>query len=416
MRQARVLMIVATGVVAAMVGRVVQAQPQPPGGAIAYINGNVIDVRQGGVITGATVVMRDGRFVAAGAGQPPAGATVVDLRGKFVVPGLIDAHTHLQSLGQARRALESGVTTVRSASVGSYRDVALRDLVKRGKVLGPDVVAAGIFVSPRLGDDDILADPALADLPERIDTPEALRQLVRINLAHGVDVIKTRGTERAGLPDTDPREQTYDENQLRAVVEEAATKGIPVEAHAHGDEGAQAAVRAGVRSVEHGTYLSDETLQLMKQKGTWLVPTFATVIDLVEPGGDYDNPSLQLRGRHMLPRLRHTVQRAHKMGVRLATGADTSYGPASVTRISHEVAAFVDMGLPAIDALRAATTSAAELLRLEKSTGAIEAGLEADFIVVEGNPLENAVVLQDPLLVVSNGRVALNRLDFTKKR
>jgi imidazolonepropionase-like amidohydrolase len=276
-------------------------------------------------------------------------------------------------------------------------------------------VAAGIFVSPRLGEDDVLADPELAPLRSGVDTPEKARQLVRINLAHGVDVVKTRGTERAGLAGTDPRQQSYSEEVLRAIVEEAAKKDVPVEAHAHGEEGALAAVRAGVRSIEHGTYLSDETLQLMKQKGTWLVPTYATVVDLVEPGGDYDEPALRLRGLHMLPRLGDTVKRAYRIGVKLATGADTGYGPSSLTRIAHEVKAFVELGLPPIDAIRAATTSAAELLRLESRTGAIEAGFEADFIAVEGNPLENVGVLQDPLLIVSNGFVVVDRLDFSRR-
>lgn len=393
-----------------------RAQGTPPSNSLAVTHANVVDVRTGRVATDATVVVRDGTIASVGAGAPPAGLRVIDLRGKYLVPGLIDAHTHLQTVRAARAALESGVTTVRSASVGSFRDVALRDLVRAGKLPGPDVVAAGIFVTPRLGEDDILADPALADLPGEVVSEEALRRLVRINLAHGVDVIKTRGTERAGTADTDPRQQTYTEAQLRAIVEEAATKGVPVEAHAHGDEGAMAAVRAGVRSIEHGTYLSDETLRLMKEQGTWLVPTYSTVVDLVEPGGDYDQPALHVRGMHMVPRLRETVRRADQMGVKLATGADTSYGPASVTRIAHEVAAFVDIGLAPLEALRSATAGAAELLRLEKRTGAIETGLEADFIAVERNPLDQVGTLQDPLLVVSNGWVALDRLDFGRSR
>jgi imidazolonepropionase-like amidohydrolase len=152
----------------------------------------------------------------------------------------------------------------------------------------------------------------------------------------------------------------------------------------------------------------------MKEKGTYLVPTYATVIDLVEPGGDYDNPGLHLRGSHMLPRLRETVARAHRAGVRIVTGADTGYGPNSVTRIAHEVAAFVEIGMTPLQALQAATTTAAELLRIEKQTGVIEPGFDADLIVVERNPLDQIRTLDDPLLVVSNGEVAVNRLTFGK--
>lgn len=383
--------------------------------SMVLVNANVLDVRAGRVIPNVTVVVRDGRIASVGPGAPPTGLATIDLRGKFLVPGLIDAHTHLSTVREARTALESGVTTVRSASVGSFRDVAIRDLVRANALPGPDMVPAGLFVSPVLGADDILADPAVARLPPRIDSEEALRDLVRINLAHGVGVVKTRGTERAGLADTDPRKQTYTEAQLRAIVDEAAKRGVPVEAHAHGDEGGLAAVRAGVRSIEHGTYLSDDTLRLMKEKGCYLVPTYTTVVDLAEPGGDYDVPALRVRGAHMLPRLRQTVLQAHRLGVKIATGGDTHYGPESLTRIAHEVANFVEIGLPASDAIRSATLVAAELLGLEKSTGTIEPGLDADLIAVERNPLEQIVALQDPLLVVSNGFVVVDRLSFGKE-
>ncbi len=383
--------------------------------ALALTHARVVDVRTGRVVEDATIVVRDGLITAVGRDAPPVGVRVIDVKGRFLLPGLIDAHTHLQTVRAARTALESGVTTVRSASVGSFRDVALRDLVRRGVLRGPDVLAAGIFVTPRLGEDDILADPALAALRSGVTTVEQVRQLVRINLAHGVDVIKTRGTERAGTPDTDPRQQVYTEDLLRAIVEEAAVRGIPVEAHAHGEEGARAAVLAGVRSIEHGTYLSDDTLQLMKRQGTFLVPTYATVIDLAEPGGDYDHPELRLRGQHMLARLGDTVRRAHQAGVKIATGADTSYGPNSLTRVAHEVMAFVQLGMSPAEALRCATTNAADLLGVGDRTGVVEAGKEADLIVVEGNPLQDPGVLRDPLLVVSNGYVALDRLDFGRK-
>jgi len=153
----------------------------------------------------------------------------------------------------------------------------------------------------------------------------------------------------------------------------------------------------------------------MKQKGTFLVPTYITVIDLVEPGGDDDLPALPLRGQHMLPRLRSAIERAHKLGVKIVTGGDTSYGPTSVTRVAHEIVNFVDIGLTPLEAIQAATTTAADLLRLERSVGAVETGFEADLIAVEGNPLDNPRALQDVLLVVSNGRVALDRLDFAKR-
>ena len=171
-----------------------------------------------------------------------------------------------------------------------------------------------------------------------------------------------------------------------------------------------------MRSIEHGTYLSDETLELMRERGTFLVPTYRTVVDLIEPGGDYDDPVLMVRGMHMLPRVAQTIRRAREIGVKVVTGADTSYGPMSVTRISHEIAAFVELGMSPLEAIQSATLVAAELFRIESRTGAVEPGLEADLIVVQGNPLEDIVALQDVVVVISNGRVAMNRLRFTIER
>jgi imidazolonepropionase-like amidohydrolase len=389
----------------------VAAQAQQP--VVVLRHANLADGVRGAIATNAAVVIRDGQIaqIENEPFNPPAGATVIDVGGRYVLPGLIDAHTHISTLANARRALESGVTTVRSASTNNYQDVALRDLVKQGALPGPDVVAAGVFVTPELGE-TMLADARLGAFKDGVTTEEALRGVVRINLDHKVNVIKTRGTERAGLPNTDPRKQTYTEQQLSWIVDEATKGGVPVMAHAHGDEGAYAAVRAGVRSIEHGTYLSDSTLALMKQRGTFLVPTYITVVDLTRPGGDYDDPILTLRGAHMLPRLAETVQRAHRMGVKIATGGDTQYGPESLSRISGEVASLVELGLTPVEALRSATTVAADLLGLGGKTGAIQTGLEADLVVVERNPLQDVKALADVLVVISNGRVALNRLPF----
>jgi imidazolonepropionase-like amidohydrolase len=380
---------------------------------IVLRHANVADGVRGAIATNAAIVIRDGQIaqIENEPFNPPAGATIIDVGGRYVVPGLIDAHTHISTLANARRALESGVTTVRSASTNNYQDVALRDLVKQGAIPGPDVVASGVFITPELGE-TMLADARLGAFKDGVTSEAALRGVVRVNLDHHVNVIKTRGTERAGLPNTDPRKQSFTEQQLAWIVDEATKGGVPVMAHAHGDEGAYAAVKAGVRSIEHGTYLSDSTLTLMRQRGTFLVPTYITVVDLTQPGGDYDDPILTLRGAHMLPRLGETVQRAHRMGVKIATGADTQYGPESLSRISGEVAKLVELGLTPVEALRSATTVAADLLGLGGKTGAIQTGLEADLIVVERNPLQDGRALADVLVVISNGRVALNRLPF----
>lgn len=386
------------------------ATAQVPQELIAITRANVVDGVSDTRLRNATIVIRGGKIESIREnGAVPAGARVLDAAGRWVAPGLIDAHTHIRSVADARRALQSGVTTVRSASVPNFQDVALRDIAKSGWLVLPDMLATGVFVTPELGE-TITADARLAPLAAGVRTPEQLRLLVQVNASRGVNWIKTRGTERAGLPDTDPRQQTYTEAQLRVIVEEAAKAGIPVMAHAHGDEGAYAAVRAGVKSIEHGTYLSDSTLRLMKERNVWLVPTLSTIVDLTTPGGDYSDPVLELRGQHMQPRIEDVIRRAHAMGIRIAAGADTDYARESTTRISHEVMRFVGLGLTPVQALATATSGAAELLGVGNVTGQVRIGYEADLIVLEHDPLTNPGTLRDPLLVITNGRVALDRL------
>lgn len=392
-------------------GAAAQEAAPDPAPDLAIVGGSVLDVRSG-EFRRAEVLVGDGRILFVGPAETlPEGIETIEAEGRFVLPGLIDAHTHADRLSEVRRALESGVTTLRSASVGSYRDVAIGRLVSDGFLAGPDYLGAGVFVTPNLGEAR-LASESLFDLPAELATEEDLRLLVRVNAENGVRAVKTRATERAGLPDTDPRKQVFTESQLRAVVEEAAALGLPVLCHAHGDEGARAAVRAGVASIEHGTFLTEETLRLMAERGTVLVPTYTTLVDLDEPGGDYDHPVLDLRADFMVPRMEETLRMAREIGVRVVAGADTGYGPESVSRIGVEVANFAKLGFTPIEAIRSATLYAAELLRIEEDTGTIEPGKEADLIVVAENPLEHPSAIQDVVAVVSNGRVALNRLPF----
>ncbi len=405
-----VLSVAALSVLSARSALIAQPNLQEP---LALVNATVVNTADGSLQRGATLVLRKGRIESVGASPAPSGMRTLDVGGRYLTAGLIDAHVHIATLRAMRTALESGVTTVRSSGVSHYADVGLRELVKQGAVVGPDVLAAGYHVRPTLADEAFFDTPGLASLMRGgVTTLDAMRRVVQANLAHGVDWIKVLASERAGTPDTDPRKQVYTEAELRAIVEEAATKGVPVQAHAHGAEGALAAVKAGVRSIEHGTYLTDEALQLMARQGTFFDPTMEAVKDVASPGGDYDNRDLQLRGQHMLPRLREAIARAHKLGVKIVAGSDTGYGPASVARLSIEVANFVDAGVPALAALQAATTVSAQLLLRDKEIGQVAPGFEADLIVVERNPLEQVSTLQDPLLVISNGRIGLDRLTF----
>jgi imidazolonepropionase-like amidohydrolase len=390
-------------------GLTAQAPPRP----IVITNATVIDGVAAEPLRSTTVVVRDGKIerIATGRVDAPAGATVIDLKGRWLLPGLIDAHAHLRDLTSARLVLASGVTTARSLGVDHFADVGIRELNHAGVADVPDVLAAGYHVRPRPADAFFLDVPQLADLMAGgVNGPESVRRMVRALIARGADEIKIMATERAGLPETDPRKRVYSEEELAAAVDEARKAGRGVAAHAHGDEGAAAAVRAGVRTIEHGTYLSDETLALMKARGTCFVPTIATVIDLIDPGGNYDDPALSVRGRAMLPRVREAARRASRMGVKVIAGTDTDYGPRSTRRLQDEMAELVQAGVSPMDAIKAATSVAAQCLGVDQRTGALRPGLEADLIAVDRDPLADVAALREIVLVVNNGRVAINRL------
>lgn len=384
------------------------------GSAYALTQVHVFTGLEARIMSDRTVLVRNGLIekIISAEDSIPADYTIINGENNYLMPGLIDVHTHLETREQARRALHSGVTTVRTAGVPAYQDVALAELSRSGKIPGPDVIAAGVYVTPDL-EESILADPRLARLADGVQSDEELRHLVRINIDHGVRVIKTRGTERAGRANTDPREQVYTRHQLEVVVEEAARADIPVMVHAHGDEGARAAVLAGARSIEHGSYLKTETLRLMQQRGTFLVPTLITMLEMLEQEYEGD---LRVRGMYMVPKLENVIREAYKLGVTMATGADNYYDEQSINRISLEVWHLVRLGLSPFDALQAATVNAADLLMLGGQTGRIAAGFEADMILIPANPLEDISALQDILLVMSNGQVAMKRIPFAKRQ
>lgn len=383
----------------------------PSARRLVLLHANVIDGTGAAPQRNVSLVLDGGRIVSIGT-APASGVDTIDLAGRWVVPGMIDAHTHINSTAGMKRALESGVTTVRSANTPHYEDVGLRALVRQGVIAGPEMLAAGVFVTPYLGE-TALADPRLAPYATAVLSPAQLAAVVNINIDRGVDWIKTRATERAGLADQDPRKQVYDETQLKAIVDAARARGVNVLVHAHGDEGAYAAVKAGARTIEHGTYLSDSTLRLMKARGTCFTPTDTTLVDLSEPGGDYDSPALRLRGMHMLPRAAEAIRMAYAMGVAIITGVDTEYAATSVSRIPLEIMSFTQLGMTPMDAIRSATAVAAQCLGIESRVGTLRAGMEADLVVVERNPLEDVRALQDVVIVIADGKVALKRIPFT---
>ena len=237
------LLLVCAGAIAPL-----QSQAQGPP-SLVITHANVIDGISAAPIKDATVLIRNGRIesIVSGKAGLPSGATILDLKGRWLLPGFVDAHGHLADLTAARRALASGATTVRCLGVNHFVDIGMRELNHAGAADIPDVVAAGYHVRPRPAEEFFLNVPKMKDLMGGVSGTESVRRLVRAMIERGAGVIKIMATERAGLPDTDPRKRVFTDEELAAAVDEARKSGVYVAAHAHGDEGAAAAVRAGVR-------------------------------------------------------------------------------------------------------------------------------------------------------------------------
>jgi len=382
--------------------------PQP---TIAMTNVNVVDVRAGRIIEKTTVVVRGGRIESVGSGIPR-DAMVVDMLERYMTPGFFEGHFHGGNVDAAQRALVSGVTTAKGASVGGYTDVALRDMVKSGLLVGPDILAAGVYVTPELGNTNaVLMEPRLQKYANKaLHGEEALRDVVNINIDRGVDWIKTRTSglsSRTGGPDA--LAQVYSDDELRAIIDAASMRNTPVSCHAHGIEVVIAAIQAGCTSVEHASYIDDEGLRLMKERGTLWIPTYISVVGFQLPHDDYNSTIARQRFPHIDENLRRMIRRGHEMGITILTAVDSGYGPESVYRVSGEINAFIEFGMTPVEALQSATIKSAEAYGLAAETGAIEAGLEADLLIFDRNPLDQPSVLHNPLLVMSNGRIGLNR-------
>lgn len=376
---------------------------------------NVIDGVSNAPILDATVVVANGRIQSVGQSAAAAQGKVIDLKGHWLLPGFVDAHTHVGDLASARRALLSGATTIGEAGVNHFADIGLRELHKKGMVDVPNVVAAGYHVRTHPADEYFLDFPQDSDLMAGVHGAEAVRRMVDRMASRGVDRIKVMATERAGLPDTDPRIRIFSDEELAAVVDQAKKHNLQVIAHAHGDEGAAAAVRAGVHCIEHGTFLGDETLRLMKEKGVCLDPTITATVDMSEPEGEYDNPVLEMRGRAMLPEGRAVAARAWKMGVTIVAGTDTNYFDKNNRSMSDEIIELAGVGLPPMDAIKAGTSVSAQELGVGNRAGSIRPGYQADFVVVNLNPLEDIRYVGDVVMVINDGRVALDHLNVAPR-
>jgi len=381
---------------------------------LTLLNAQVID-GTGKAPFGATVILQNGKITAV---QPPDSATqgkTLDLQGRYLTPGFIDAHAHFITPEAAGRALRSGVTTARILGDTYLQALGLRDLIRQGYWEGPEMLVSGGHIRPRLGTAFIVSYPQFGQyLDQELRGPAQVALVTRAVLAKNVDVIKVGASERAGRADTDPRRQELTEDEIRAAVAEAKKAGKFVAAHVHDAKGGLAAVRAGVRSVEHGTYLTEETLQLMKTQGTFLVPTLAVMSPLGDPEGNGAAAiDLGIRTHHMQSAIRAMVRRAKALGITVAAATDGTYGANEETagiRIPHDLAIMVECGYSPLEAIRNGTQNGAKVLGIEQRTGTIQVDKEADLLVFDRNPLTDLTVLFEPLVVINNGKIVVNRI------
>ena len=340
----------------------------------------------------------------------------IDLQGAFLLPGYIDAHAHIEDPASAQRALLSGVTTARILGDVYLKGLGTRDLIKQNNVPGPEMLVSAGHVRPVLGESFMLSYPQFGRYYKTpLKGADNVREVVHAVIARGADVIKVGASERAGLASTDPRRPELSYEEILVAVQEASKKGLFVAAHSHGQSGVNAAVRAGVRSIEHGTYVDDETLRLMKKQGTYFVPTLAIMSPLGDPqGNDAESVALQIRTHHMMKPLREAVRKAHAMGVVVAGGTDGSYGDgddSSRVRPGYEMQELIACGLSPLEAISAMTYNSARVLGIESRTGSIAVGMEADLQVVARDPRLDTSTLFEPMLIINNGSVVLNRLN-----
>jgi imidazolonepropionase-like amidohydrolase len=379
------------------------------------VNATLLDGTDAAPRKGVTVSVRGGKIaaLAESAPAPAAGVRRIDLGGRYLLPGLIDAHAHIESPAAALRALQSGVTTARVLGDTYLQAMGTRNLIRAGHVPGPELLVSPGHIRPKPGRAFFMVYPQFGDaIDGELRGPDRIAEATRALIARGADVIKIGASERAGLVNTDPRRPELTEDEMRAAVTEASTSGHYVAAHAHAREGVAAAVRAGVRSVEHGTWVDDVTLAEMKRRGTYFVPTLAVMSPLGDPqGNSADDVALQLRTQSMLGPLRAAVRKAHALGIVVAAATDGSYADGDDTgriRIAHEIAILREhVGFTPLESITAATLNGARVLGIESRTGTVRPGMEADLAVYDGEPLEDSRTFFEPRLVISDGRIVV---------
>jgi imidazolonepropionase-like amidohydrolase len=396
--------------------------------------GRLVDPDQGTVLTDQVIAIRANKVEAVGRNVAiPSNATVIDLSKMTVLPGLINCHTHLadgkygegdplfqlkksasqavlESIANARATLESGFTTVRD--VGVYRalnDVALRDAINNGYIIGPRMFVAGAYITITGGAGAMTGLAPDIQLPwdfryGEANSPWEVRQKVRLLAHNGADHVKVLATGAVLTHGSNPKSEEFTPEELQAAVDEASHFGLRVAAHAHAPEGIKNAIRAGVASVEHATLIDDEGIALAKQRGTYLVMDIYDDECIQEDGRKGSMPTDFLEhDRDLGEAQRQNFRKALKAGVKLAFGTDAGVCPYGID--ARQFAYMVKYGMTPMQAIQSATSSASDLIGRSSEFGSIKPGKYADVIAVAGDPLQDVSRLENVPFVMKDGKI-----------
>ena len=416
-----------------------QAQKPAPK-TIALKAARMFDGKSDSLTKPGLVVITDGKIAAVGTGAAiPSGAEVIDLGDATLLPGFIDAHTHLsmeasddwkqaaldrlqkpvaeQALDasvNARKTLLAGFTTVRDVGSNDYLDVGLRNAINSGAIVGPRMLVTVHAIGATGGHCDRggfragLFGRETDPLDGVINGPEEARRAVRLDHKYGATMIKVcaTGGVLSLTDDVDTPQLTQEE--LNAIVDEAHALRLKTAAHAHGAEGAKRAIRAGINSIEHGSFLDEEALDMMKARGTYLVPTLMAPDYLRQKldAGVYFPPKIAAKARDAIAFIQSMFKRALAKGVRIGLGTDAAVYPHGLN--AGEFHLMVDLGMKPVDALKAGASSDAELLGLDKQIGSLEAGKLADVVAVPGDPIADIRQTEHVFFVMKEGVVYRN--------